>query len=457
MKRLIATILCVLFSSSLPLGALHAAPNGSLVKSASSSAVYYLLDGKRYAFPNDKVFLTWYTDFSSVLTISSTELASYQLAGNVTYRPGVKLVKIQTNPNVYAVSRYGVLRWVATEAVATALYGSDWNTKIDDIADTFFTNYEMGGDLSSASAYDRSAELGITVIAQNIRGATVPAQISTGGPVLAGCSVFPADNAWNRRVDSLAVHAQSATFINSISATKGLHADFGETLEYGIPYNVVPGTQPKVPITWTAYGEESDAGPYPIPANALREASSDHHVIVLDKDACKVYELHNAEKNSSGSGWSADSGAMWDLKTNALRPYGWTSADAAGLPILPGLVRYDEVASGEIRHAIRFTAPNTQKGYILPATHHAGKDNTAYPPMGLRVRLKASYDISNLPPQAKVIAQAMKTYGMILADNGSSWFFSGTSDTRWNDEDLNTLKGIPGSAFEAVDTGAILH
>lgn len=451
--------LIALLIAGLP-AATHAASNGSLIKSASNSSVYYLADGKRYAFPNEKVYFSWYSDFSSVLTISSSELASYPLAGNVTYRPGFKLIKIQTDPKVYAISRYGMLRWVTTESIAQELYGPFWNRIIDDVPDTFFTNYEMGTSLSSSGSYDRVGELNIMHIAENIRGATVPTTppAPTGSaPVIAGCQIFPNDNPWNQRVDGLNVHAQSATFINSISATKGLHPDFGSNMEYGIPYNVVPGSQPKVPITWTAYGDESDPGPYPIPANAAREVPSDHHVLVLDSGACKLYELYNAEKNTSDNGWSADSGAIWDLKTNALRPFGWTSADAAGLPILPGLIRYEEVAAGEIRHAIRFTAPNTQKGYILPATHHAGKSNTAYPPMGLRVRLKANYDISGLTGQAKIIAQAMKTYGMMLADNGSSWFFQGASDPRWNDDELNQLKGIPGSAFEAVDTGAILN
>ncbi|MFA5935565.1 MAG: hypothetical protein WC787_01790 [Patescibacteria group bacterium] len=450
-------LLCTLLFSAIPFST-HAATNGSLIKSASSSAVYYLLDGKRYAFPNEKVYFSWYSGFNSVVTVSSSELASYSLAGNVTYRPGLKLIKIQTDPKVYAVSRYGVLRWLSSESVASALYGSNWNMKVDDVADTFFTNYTVGGAISVEADFNPNAELGTTMIAQNIQGAIVPPPPPSGGNVttISGCQVFPADNAWNQRVDSLAVHAKSATFINAISATKKLHPDFGENQEYGIPFNVVPGSQAKVPITWTAYGEESDPGPYPIPSDAKQEAASDRHVLVLDKDNCKLYELFNAEKNT-GAGWSADSGAIWDLKTNALRPYGWTSADAAGLPILPGLIRYDEVAAGEIRHAIRFTAPSTQKGYILPATHHAGQTNTDYPPMGLRVRLKANYDISNVTGQARVIAEAMKTYGMMLADNGSSWFFQGATDPRWNDDELNQLKGIPGSAFEAVETGPILN
>ncbi len=287
--------------------------------------------------------------------------------------------------------------------------------------------------------------------------ASTTSKIPAGkGTVIAGCDIFPADNAWNQDVSALPVRADSDTFINAIGASTHLHPDFGEDQTYGIPYNVVPGSQPKVPITFTAYGDESDPGPYPIPDNAKVEAPSDSHVLVLDSGACKLYEMYNAHKNS-GAGWSADSGAVWNLKTGALRPFGWTSADAAGLPILAGLIRADEVAAGEITHAIRFTARHTQQGYILPATHQAGLSGTTNPPMGLRVRMKADYDISGLTGQARIIAVAMKKYGMILADNGSSWYFQGATDTRWNDDELNQLKGVPGSAFEAVDTGDIIR
>jgi hypothetical protein len=274
---------------------------------------------------------------------------------------------------------------------------------------------------------------------------------------IGGCQVFPADNAWNQDISTLPVHANSATYVAAIGLTKTLHPDFGENQEYGIPFTVVEASQPLVPITFTAYGDESDQGPYPIPADARREVSSDHHVLVLQKGTCKLFELFNASKDLNGSGWFADSGAIFDLSSNALRPEGWTSADAAGLPILPGLVRYDEVAAGAVRHAIRFTAPRTQKAYIYPATHHAGSNDASLPPMGLRVRLKSSYDTSGLTGQALVIATAMKTYGMILADNGSSWYFTGATDPGWNDDELNQLKRIPGSAFEALETGPLLR
>jgi len=430
----------------------HATTNGWLIKSSTNSSVYYVADDKRFAFPNEKVFFSWYKDFSGVSTVTPTELASYTLSGNVTYRPGLRLVKVTTDPKVYAVSRYGTLRWVTTEQIATTLYGNNWNTKIDDVPDAFFTNYTIGSPITSATDYSVSTELGVTIVAQNIRGVEAPAPTSV--PVVSGCNIFPADNPWNQDISSLPVRSDSATFISSIGLTGHLHPDFGENQTYGIPFNVVPASQAKVPITWTAYGDESDPGPYPIPANAKVESGSDAHVLVLENGSCTLYELYAAQKTTNG--WSADSGAIWHLDSNALRPAGWTSADAAGLPILPGLVRADEVLAGHIDHAIRFTASRSQKGYILPATHFAGTNDNSLPPMGLRVRLKASYDISGLTGQAKVIAEAMRTYGMILADNGSNWFFSGATDPRWNDDELNELKTIPGSAFEAVDTGPIV-
>jgi hypothetical protein len=274
---------------------------------------------------------------------------------------------------------------------------------------------------------------------------------------IAGCQIFPADNPWNRDISNLPVNANSAAYINSIGSVKGLHPDFGANDQYGIPYNLADNSTKKYSVVFD-YADESDKGPYPIPDRPAIEAGSDQHLLVLQKDECKLYELYDATLNTDrGAGWTAGSGAIWDLKSDALRPDGWTSADAAGLPILPGLVRYDEVNAGVINHAIRFTAPKTQRAYIHPATHFASSStDAALPPMGLRVRLKASYDISKLPPQAKVIATAMEKYGMILADNGSSWFFQGAYSPGWNDDDLNTLKNIPGSAFEAVDTGALV-
>jgi hypothetical protein len=278
------------------------------------------------------------------------------------------------------------------------------------------------------------------------------------GP-LGSCHVFPADNAWNRDVSGLPVDANSANYIAAITASGGnqkLHADFGGGGAYGIPYITVPGTQPLVPIDFDAYGDESDPGPYPIPLAAPIEDGSDAHVLAVDRDHCKLYELFAASPGTSS--WSADSGAVFDLTSNALRPEGWTSADAAGLPIFPGLVRYDEVASGHIDHALRFTVSKSQKAYLHPATHDASSSTDPnLPPMGLRLRLKASFDTSSFTGQARVVLDALKKYGMIVADNGSNWFISGAQDTRWNDTDLDQLKTVPGSAFEVVNTGESLH
>jgi hypothetical protein len=249
--------------------------------------------------------------------------------------------------------------------------------------------------------------------------------------------------------------ARSKAWVASVGAGGFLHPDFGSNPSYGLPYSVVPAGQRRVPVKFTAYGSESDRGPYPIPASAKIEAGGDRHVLVASGD-CHLYELFGAAR--SGSGWTAASGAVFDLRSNALRPAGWTSADAAGLPILPGLVRRDEVAAGHIDHALRFTVAQTQRGYISPARHQAGSTSSPnVPPMGARFRLKASFDLSRFHGAARTILQCLKTYGMIVADNGSNWFISGATDTGWNDTDLDQLKGVPGSAFEVVDTGAIHH
>ena len=284
-------------------------------------------------------------------------------------------------------------------------------------------------------------------------------------PQIAGCDMFPEDNIWNTPIDDAPLHPNSSNYINTIGATRGLHADFGAGVwppgsdsPIGIPYIVVGSSQPKVSVTFD-YDDESDPGPYPIPPDAPREGGpttddGDRHVLVLEKDNCILYELYAAERQPDNS-WTAGSGAIYDLKSHELRPDGWTSADAAGLPILPGLVRYDEVAAGAINHAIRFTVPQTQRAYVWPARHFASSQtDTNYPPMGLRLRLKASFDISGYPPQIQVILQAMKTYGLILADNGSAWYISGVPDERWNNDTLHTWDNITGSNFEVVDVSS---
>jgi hypothetical protein len=287
--------------------------------------------------------------------------------------------------------------------------------------------------------------------------------IAQTGPTLEGCPVFTADNIWNTPVENLPGDPNSSAYVSTIGATKGLHPDFGSGTwdggPIGIPYTIVSGTQTKVNIAFD-YSDESDPGPYPIPPDAAIEGGSqstgDRHVLVLDRDNCLLYETYSTYPQPDGS-WHAGSGAIFNLRSNALRPQGWTSADAAGLPILPGLVRYEEVASGEIRHALRFTAPQTRKGFLWPARHYASSLTASnYPPMGQRFRLRADYDISRFSADVRVILRALKKYGMILADNGSSWYISGVPDPRWNNDILvNELKQVTGSNFEALDESSL--
>jgi hypothetical protein len=273
------------------------------------------------------------------------------------------------------------------------------------------------------------------------------------------CPIFPASSPFNEDISHAPVDPGSARYIAAIGAGLHLHADFGSNLSYGTPYAVVGPRQPKVPITFTEYGAESDRGPYPVPSNAPVEGAGeegDRHVLVLQRGACRLYELYHARR--SGAGWQAGSGAVFNLRRNALRPEGWTSADAAGLPIFPLLVRYPEVRAGRIDHALRVTVERTQRGYIHPATHFASaSSDPSLAPMGLRLRLKASFSLAGYRGEALVVLRALKRYGLIVADNGSSWYITGAPDPRWNDEDLNQLKSVPGSAFEAVRSGPILR
>ena len=283
----------------------------------------------------------------------------------------------------------------------------------------------------------------------------------TGGGAqdLATLQVFPPDNPWNQDVSGLPVHPNSARYLASIGLETGLHPDFGTVWDgapIGIPYVVVRASQPKVPITFY-YGDESDSGPFPIPPDAPIEggpnSDGDRHVLVVDIDGKLLYEVYDA--HPAGAGWSAGSGAIFDLTSNALRPAGWTSADAAGLPIFPGLARYDEVVErGEIKHALRFTVHRTQRAYIAPATHFASSDtNPDLPPMGLRVRLRADFDITPFSQHVQVILRALKAYGMFVADNGADWYISGAPDSRWDDDELHVLDQVKGRDFEVVYTG----
>jgi hypothetical protein len=290
-------------------------------------------------------------------------------------------------------------------------------------------------------------------------GSTTSGSMSTGSqstgsgnPNIDACAVFPSDNAWNTDVSGFPVHPNSDAFVDWIGRDTHVHPDFGSS--FGIPYAVVPGTQPRVPCSFD-YADESDPGPYPIPPNVPVEDGSDSHVIVIDSDECILYEMFAASTPDGGSSWNAGSGAIWDLKTNSTRPAGWTSADAAGLPIFPGLARYDEIVTkGVIEHALRFTVSSSQAAYIAPASHYASDETSPdAPPMGLRMRMKAGYDCSGYSQEAQVVCTALKKYGMIVADNGSDWYISGAPDPQFNDEALDSLKDITGDAFEAVYTG----
>jgi hypothetical protein len=292
--------------------------------------------------------------------------------------------------------------------------------------------------------------------------AALAGSAATQRPAIAGCPVFPVSSPWNTPVDKLPVAADSATLIASIGLSAGVHADFGSGLydgsRIGIPFVVVHGrSTPKSRVTFE-YADESDKGPYPIPKNVPVEGSpahaneGDRHVLIVDRDSCKLYELSGMQH--TGTHWSGWSGAIWSLRSNALRPSTWTSADAAGLPILPGLARWDgDASTGRINHALRFTVERTRRAFIYPARHYASSStDPALPPMGLRVRLKASVNIAGLPTQARIVAQAMKTYGLILADNGSNWYVSGAPSPHWSNDQLHALGVLTGADFEVVDT-----
>jgi len=282
-------------------------------------------------------------------------------------------------------------------------------------------------------------------------------------PQLDGCKVFPPDNIWNTPVNGLPVDSNSDNYIDTIGETAFVHPDFGTMWEgapIGIPWVSVPGSQPLIPVTFL-YSSESDPGPYPVPADAPieggPESDGDRHVLVVDRDDCVLYEMFYAFPENGGASWNAGSGAIFDLKSNALRPTGWTSADAAGLPILPGLVRFEEVMSGEIHHALRFTVPETQKAYVWPARHYASSlTGSQYPPMGQRFRLRADFDSSGYSMEVQVILAALKKYGMILADNGSAMYISGVPDPRWSDDNLRELRQVIASDFEAVDVSGLM-
>jgi hypothetical protein len=299
----------------------------------------------------------------------------------------------------------------------------------------------------------------VVVLALALSGASAQALRVPAAPK---CPIFPANNAWNQRVDKLPAAADSDAIVRSIGVDDHMHADFGSGLwdggPIGIPITVVGNKTPRSRVSFE-YASESDKGPYPIPRGVKIEgganADGDRHALLLDKDRCKLYELFALYPKARG-GWRAGSGAIFDLRSNRLRPAGWTSADAAGLAILPGLARYDEVKRGRIDHALRFTVSRTRRAYVYPARHFASDlTDPSLPPMGLRLRLKASFDTRPFPRQARIVLEALKRYGMIVADNGSDWYVSGAPDPRWSNDQLHTLHNVAGSAFEVVDTRSL--
>jgi hypothetical protein len=306
----------------------------------------------------------------------------------------------------------------------------------------------------------RSRPLAIAAAAFLCAGALASGHAPKGA---SRCAVFPRDNHWNQRVDSLPAAANSDRLVRSIGLTSPVHPDFGSGLyegrPIGIPFTTVGPRQKRVRVTFE-YADESDGRRYPIPRKAPveggRASDGDRHVIVVDRRCCRLYELFAAYPIDGGRSWRAGSGAIWNLRSNKLRPAGWTSADAAGLPILPGLARYEEVRRGDIDHALRFTAPETRRAYVYPARHFASSaTDPDLPPMGLRVRLRASFDTAGFGPQARVVLRALKRYGMLLADNGSPWFVSGAPSRGWDNDDLHGLRRVRGSDFEVVDTSSL--
>ncbi len=381
------------------------------------------------------------------------------------------------------VARAGVsvrLSWTHTDGAAKSyrVYRSDDRPYASPGAtgSKLIATVTPGAIGSTAASTDPNAGVGdpkrnsyYTITGVDAAGAASAPSNRTGevdfGLSIAGtCPYFPADNVWNTRIDGLPVDARSGDYIATIGAGDGLHADFGSGLwdgePIGIPYNVVPGDLPRVPVTFD-YADESDPGPYLIPAEPLIEGgpdgAGDRHVLMLDRDACILYELYDAWPQIDGS-WHAGSGAIFDLKSHALRPADWTSADAAGLPILPGLVRYEEAAGGTINHAIRFTVQLTRKEYIWPGRHYASSStDLKRPPMGQRFRLKAEFDISGFSTINQAILKALKVYGMLVADNGSDLYISGAPDERWDDDDLHRLQErVHASDFEAVAESSLM-
>jgi hypothetical protein len=358
-----------------------------------------------------------------------------------------------------AIAGVGALSLIVVVAACTLLSGAGGaNTagatpgQSSAASDSTFGDIGLASGLPLGSGTATSAEPSASAMATAPVAATATPRPPTPRPTAkpAPCGILPASNVWNKPITKLSVASNSAAMIDAIGLDSVLHPDF-DAIGDGIPYNVVTSSTATYKVKFQ-YAGESDAGPYPIPSSPKIEKGSDRHLLSIDLSQCKLWELYDARK--SGSSWTAGSGAVFNLRSNNLRPAGWTSADAAGLPIYPGLVRYAEVAAGSINHALRFTAPDTC-GYIYPARHLTAATCSNLPPMGLRVRLKASVDISGFGPHARVVLTALKRYGMILADNGSPWYVSGAPDSRWNDDEMHKLQTLTGADFEVVNTSSL--
>jgi hypothetical protein len=404
---------------------------------------------------------------TSLSGANSTRLVDTRKSGQRSIANGV--VTVPTGkPNTSIAGNVTITG--ATDAGFAAVYPcrSGWqgtsnvNYTSGNIANMFVTTADADGNLcvrTSAPTFVVVDSIGQPPFSTHAATRKVDTRIPKPGdvPIVGGCSMFPADNPWNQRIDSLPVRPESSTWVNRLGANKPLLADFGGP--YGFPFVIVPASQPLVPINFTAYGRESDPGPYPIPLNAPIQdgpsATGDRHVLALQQGTCKLFELYRAFPRNGK--WDADSGAVFDLSSNALRPERWTAADAAGLPMIAGLLRIEDLNDGVLKHAVRFTGSCTQQGYIHPATHQAGQNDSSCPPMGARFRLKASFDTSKFTGQARILVEGLKVYGMMMADNGPDWMVSGAQDDRWDMTSFQQIKSLPGSAFEVVDTGPILR
>ncbi len=359
-------------------------------------------------------------------------------------------------------TRQGIILVSALALILLALTAIAQETALENTAPGAHGKYKTncGADCPLGDTC-RSTPVTVTTESIIVAGsidAKVPSS-PVSGPSVSGVEVFPPDHIWNTRVDSLPLDPRSAEYVRTIGSSAYLHADFGsgryEGNLIGIPYNIVDGSQERTNVTFQ-YADESDAGPYPVPDNPSIEGGSDHHMLIIDRDARILYELYAAEQQADGS-WAAGSGAVFDLSGYTLRSPGWTSADAAGLAILPGLVRYDEVKDGKINHALRFTASSTKRAYVWPARHYASSvTDPAYPPMGQRFRLKSSFNTAGYPEQVRTVLEALKKYGMILSDNGAPWYITGEPDERWDNDALHTLHQLKGSDFEAVDSSSLM-